>query len=258
MNDKKKDKESLNISLIIDENNITHIDIHPENTEDVGLIIGEVCKKYNLDNKIKEKLGKEINKRIDNIMTKKQNEKKKKTQNTVNRLYYESVEKNKEKEAFLQKIRTEKENEILDSLTFTPSINKNSNLLYEKTHLKIEDKLYNEYIAIKEKQTYTRLITEISQRSKLKSKSLNKYMNDCKYNTIDHYHKSDSIGKISSKILNLKENKKEGSLLIYNKLANNSSDKGKKNKIYKKHENTSQEGGQDTNGKIKSVINFII
>jgi len=226
MNENQNVQECLNISLVIDESNITHIDIDTKKAENVAFIIGKVCKKYNLDDKVKEKLGKEINKRIDNILEKKGNGKKTKTENTINRLYYEAVEKNKEKEAFLDKIRNEQENEVLNSLTFTPCISKNSNLLYVKTHLKIEDKLYNEFKEINERKNYTRLITEISQRSKSrKAKSKHKNTNfnnndDCKFNNtlevFDHHHKSKLVRKNSGTIFNFKENK--GNLPIYKNL----------------------------------------
>lgn len=262
MNENKKVQELLNISLIIDESNITHIDIDAKKPESVNFLLGKVCKKYNLDNNVKEKLGKEINKRIDDLIINKKNENRKKKEQTINRLYYESVEKNKEKEAFLQKIRIEKENEILNSLTFTPFINKNSNLLYEKTHLKIEDKLHNEFKAIKEKQNYARLITEISQRSKSKGKRKNKFVNfnsinnsnnDLKFKTLDEFHnkKSNLILKNSSHVFNLKENNSEGNLLIFRKLENNSKEK---NKNENKNKNE-REGYNETNEKIKSVFN---
>jgi len=215
----------LNISLVIDENNITHIDIDSNKTNNVNILIGKVCKKYNLDNKIKDKLGKEINKRIDEIIKNKTLEKRKNNENTINRLYYESVEKNKKKAAFLEGMRKEKENEILNTLTFTPNINKNSNLLYEKRHLKIEDKLYNEFKVLKEKNNFTRLITEISQRSKSNNKNKNnsKY-NEQKNNSMQAFKKN-NFTKNSINNTNLKENKSEGNLLIFKKLQSNSKEK---------------------------------
>lgn len=156
-------EDVLNISLIIDENNTTHVKINPKEEQNLDLICGNVCKKYNLNEKLSEKLGKEINKRINHLMKDKISDK------TVNRLYYESIEHNKEKEAFLDEIRREKENEILNKFNFSPNVNKISNFLYDRKHLKIEDKLYNEFKIIKEKHNYERLITEISERSKIES-----------------------------------------------------------------------------------------
>jgi hypothetical protein len=215
MNDSQKNKELLNISLVIDDNNITHIDIDAKKTENVNFLIGKVCKKYNLDDKVNEKLGKEINMRIDCMIENNKKEKKIKTENSFNRLYYESIVKNKEKEAFLEKIRIEKENKISNNFRFSPNLNKNTNLLYEKTYLKIEDKLYNEFKLIKEKQNYTRLITEISQRSNSNNKNKSK-KTDSKYNTDNDFHKCKKlIRKNSRNFFNLKENKSQRNLVLY-------------------------------------------
>jgi len=222
MNDKSKNNDLLGISLIIDENNVTHIDIDSKKVDNLNSLVGKVCKKYNLDNKTKEKLGKEINKRIDDLIKNKKYEINKKNENTINRLYYESIEKIKEKNAFLEAVRKEKEEEVLNTYPFSPIINKNSNLLYEKTYLRIEDKLYYEFKILKEKQNFTRLITEISSRSKSRNK--NNLKNLEQKNKSMSGLKRINITK-NSNFMNNKENISERNFLILNKLSTHSKEK---------------------------------
>jgi hypothetical protein len=114
-------------------------------------------------------------------------------------------------------MKKEKENEILNNLTFTPNINKNSNLLYEKTHLKIEDKLYNEFKLIKEKQNYKRLLTEISHRSNMNNNDRNNCkFTDNKNNTIQASKKI-NYTKTSTNSTKLNQNKSERNQIFYKK-----------------------------------------
>jgi len=165
MNQRTQKNEVYNISLTIDDKNKTFININSKNTQNLNLICGKVCEKYNLDNNIKNKLGKEINRRIDEIIQSNNHVKNSNLNNVIERLYYDSIEKNKEKINYLETLKIERENKILEKYTFTPNINNKSNLLYKKNYIKIEDKLYNEFKINKEKQNYERLITEVSKRN---------------------------------------------------------------------------------------------
>jgi hypothetical protein len=159
-------EETVNISLIIDDDNVTHLDININNLKELDKKCSEVIHKYQLDPLLKNKLKKKIQRDILQIKEqrfKTQMENKNRIDDNVNRLYYESIEKEKEKEKYIQKINEEKEKLNFEAFTFTPYISKKSNELYKRNHAKIEDKLYYDHFKTKEKLNYQRLIDKVKQ-----------------------------------------------------------------------------------------------
>jgi hypothetical protein len=151
---KNYDENILNISLIISDDQITHVEIDPNKSQDIEMICEDVCKKYKLESKIKKKLTKEINRRLNEFLSNKESKDKKKhksnknlvNQNLVERLYYESIEKNRKRTEFMNQIKSDYEIEEMSKFTFSPSINKRSNLLFKKNYSRVEDRLhYNQH-----------------------------------------------------------------------------------------------------------------
>ena len=236
----------LNISLTIDDNNTTHITIDLNKTEDLKALCGEVCKKYNLENKLKIKLEKKIKKIIFQdfpCQIKKFNK-------ITQRLYYESIEREKIKLDFLQNLKEEKENEILNTLTFTPDINKNSNLMYKKNYTKIEDKLYNEHKKISEKKNLQKLIFDLnSNEEKNLFEKKKKILREIKKQKIKNLYLNTESEK-DDKIINnqkIKNNFIDSNLKIYNTIQEKIS-----NIEYENKNNTENwRNTRDSVGKIK-------
>ena len=155
-------EEEVNISVVIDDNNITHIEVNINDSNDLEKKCEFMCKKYYLPVDTKYRLCNEIKNQVNSLIIK---HNKNITSNcnlkrgNVQRLYYESIEKNKEKKQFIEKMQDEKIKISLRDYTFTPTINKRSNELYKRYHIKIEDKLYYDHINNIEKKKYKRLMT---------------------------------------------------------------------------------------------------
>ena len=135
---------TIEISLIIDENRSTVIQLDYKKFSDDSIekICAAVCRKYNLPEKIKNKLINQIKKEVLGI---KLPNKKEIESGMVKRLYYESVHKSKERRAILEKDKKEKEEKYFCEFDFTPKISKSSNKLHERKYLKIEDRLYYDH-----------------------------------------------------------------------------------------------------------------
>ena len=166
----------IEISLIIDDNNSTLIEIDLEKATDfnLGNICATICKKYELSKKIHNKLMNQIKKEINDIKSK---NKKEAEVGMVKRLYYESISKSKEKQAIIEKAKKQKEEQLACEFKFTPKINKSSNKIYERDYLKIEDKLYYDYKKSQHKKGFHKFIEKlqsVANNSEPNEKSIGK------------------------------------------------------------------------------------
>jgi hypothetical protein len=158
-------EETLNISLVIDDNHTTHLDININNLAELDTKCTQIVSKYYLDPVLKNRLKRQIYKTI--IELKEHREKALENNNiieqNVQRLYYEQIEKTKAKDKYIKKINEENVKKIISGFTFTPEISKKSNELYKRDFAKIEDKLYYEYVKRKEQIGYQRLLNKLKQ-----------------------------------------------------------------------------------------------
>lgn len=160
--------EKLHLSLILDDENKLSLDISlSDNIEDLCL---EICKKNNLDLNIAKKLKKSIEEQISNLKSEKQNYFKIKEEQIINRLYTEAMKRKILKDKYFEKVKNELKEKEINNFSFTPKISQNSNYLYNRSHLKIEDKLFYEEMQKKEKRNFIRILKDVDNRESLESK----------------------------------------------------------------------------------------
>lgn len=169
-----EDSEKLHLSLIIDDENKISLDIlTSDNIDDVCL---EICKRNKLDMNIAKKLKKKIEEQIHFLKSNRQNHSKIKEEQIVNRLYTEAMKRKMMKDKYFEKIKNEITEKELGSYSFTPKINENSNILYNRSHLKIEDKLFYEEIQKKEKRNFIRIIKDVKNKENFENKVMGIYI----------------------------------------------------------------------------------
>ena len=145
----------IEISLVIDDNTTLTFKFNSSQTDNDTLLklSNDVAQTYNLPDKAKTKLYQcllnEVNKVINNqtISTKNNSsELKQINEHVVNRLYYQSTKKQKERDEYHKQIRNMKEEEEMVQCSFTPNINKKSYLIASNRNKKesIGDKLYSQ------------------------------------------------------------------------------------------------------------------
>ena len=148
----------IEISLVIDDNTTLTFKFNSSQTDNDTLLklSNDVAQKYNLPDKAKTKLYQcllnEVNKIINNQTISTTNPKsnsselKQINEHVVNRLYYQSTKKQKERDEYHKQIRNMKEEEEMVQCSFTPNINKKSYLMASNRNKKesIGDKLYSQ------------------------------------------------------------------------------------------------------------------
>ena len=172
-----KDNKKIQIAIVIDENNTTNIEIHPN--EDIDNIVNNLGEKYNLKENIKIKLKEFINIYIESTVKNVEKEVMRKSRmmnDSVQRLYYKAKEKSKKKQDFIKNIKTEELNNNLNECSFKPKINF-INKFNENKVIKIEEKLHTAGQTYKERNQLKRMINDIKSRNQeenlTKSKSSN-------------------------------------------------------------------------------------
>ena len=169
----------IEISLVIDDNTTLTFKFNSSQTDNDTLLklSNDVAQTYNLPDKAKTKLYQcllnEVNKVINNqtISTKNNSsELKQINEHVVNRLYYQSTKKQKERDEYHKQIRNMKEEEEMVQCSFTPNINKKSYLIASNRNKKesIGDKLYSQRK------------NKMNQRNTMDM--IQKYVNDNNYN----------------------------------------------------------------------------
>lgn len=167
-------EDKVELSLIIDDDNTTIVEIDFKNTsdEEIMKICSSICMKYELPTAIRKRLYNHIQKEIGSM--KKEREKAElietKKQEMINRLYYGSLEHNNKKKSHLEQLKKEKMEEMLKKYSFTPKINRNSDFFTNRNYFRIEERLYYEHKQLQEKKIYERFITEIENREKSQGK----------------------------------------------------------------------------------------
>jgi hypothetical protein len=170
----------IEISLVIDDNTTLTFKFNSSQTDNDTLLklSNDVAQTYNLPDKAKIKLYQcllnEVNKVINNqtISTKNNSsELKQINEHVVNRLYYQSTKKQKERDEYHKQIRNMKEEEEMVQCSFTPNINKKSYLIASNRNKKesIGDKLYSQRK------------NKMNQRNTMDM--IQKYVNDNNYNS---------------------------------------------------------------------------
>jgi hypothetical protein len=160
--------EKIHISLIIDDDNMTYLDIGLN--EDINELCNRLCDRYDLETKLVTKLKANIEKHVSDVKIKQgYNEKTKSDQridSLVKRLYNDSVKTQIEKRKLEERIKQANEEKKYEGMTFSPKISHNSNYIYNRNYMKIEDKLYYDSINNKEKTQMKRLVDKIAEREK--------------------------------------------------------------------------------------------
>jgi len=170
--------EKLHLSLILDDENKLSLDIDPsENIENICL---EICKKNKLDLSIAKKLMKKIEEQISILKYEKENYIKIREEQIVSRLYTEAMKHKFMRDQYIEKMKNEMKEKELNKCSFTPKISQKSNLMYNRSHLKIEDKLFYEEMEKKEKKNFERIIKDINEKEQKESKAIgNQNRSDC-------------------------------------------------------------------------------
>lgn len=171
-NDLNPGDDILHLSLVIDNDKRTHIEFHLDDNLDV--IVGEVGKKYNLDERLNKKLLKMIKSFVEKTKEKKREKLKKeeKIHQTIDRLYYKEKENLKIKDSLKKRILEEENKLFLDSCSFSPKVNFYPKTLFERKYERIEDKLTRDRDRSKEKIFIQRLKNHLDQRTDKKKKKL--------------------------------------------------------------------------------------
>lgn len=171
--------EKLHLSLILDDENKLSLDIDP--SENIENICVEICKKNKLDINIAKKLMKKIEEQISILKYEKENYIKIREEQIVSRLYTEAMKHKFMRDKHIEKMKNDMKEKELNKCSFTPKISQKSNLMYNRSHLKIEDKLFYEEMEKKEKRNFERIIKEINEKDHKESKaSGNPNKSDCK------------------------------------------------------------------------------
>lgn len=176
----KLDKDKIELSLIIDDDTRTSIQLDLRNTTDEKIlqICSSICVQYDLPSKIKKRLFNQITREFSEIKKEKQKDdiKERKCLETVKRLYYDSINHNNKKECEIETLRKENQEILMKKYPFTPRINSKSNMMLDRQYFRIEDRLFYEDKNVKEKKNYQRLMHKINERNtESKSKSPGKY-----------------------------------------------------------------------------------
>jgi hypothetical protein len=173
------DAETVNVSIVIDDSNITHIEININDMNNLGKECNKICKKYYLNEKTKENLIEYINKEMNVIIEKYSLSKKKKSKSeilsdNIQRLYYSSIDKINERVKYMEKMKEEIISKEIKEYTFRPF----SGRLRKKTDnkVRVEDRLYSDYINRRNKKLMDKLFIDLKKydiiNKKKKSKSI--------------------------------------------------------------------------------------
>ena len=163
--------DKLHLSLILDDENKLSLDFSP--TENIENFCYDICKKNHLGLLLAKKLKKKIDEQIFLFNKEKKNYiSKNKEEKIVDRLYTQAVQNKKVKDEYFEKIKNDMKQTELNNYTFTPKISDKSNILYNRSHLKIEDKLFYEDRKKKEANNFYRLIKNINNRESYENKNI--------------------------------------------------------------------------------------
>ena len=167
-NNNSSESDNLQISIVIDENNktIINLDIY----DDINKICDDISYKYLLSDGANQKLNKLIN----SILTKRKEENKKeilikRIEKSLNRLYYTATEKKIDKENKLKQEKKQKFKELIEKFSFSPKVNFFPKLLDERKFVKIEEKLLNDGKNLEEKNMLRRIKYNIQLMQKHRS-----------------------------------------------------------------------------------------
>ena len=161
--------EKILISLILSENN--SIDIKFGIDENVDKICNDLSEKYNLTDGVKIKLKLNIENHISEEILRRKRDAKTKNQlnkNTIDRLYYKSIENQKNKIQCTSNLKEKIIMKGLEEHCFSPKIT-----FYPKTFgserkfLKIEDKLIKQGQISKEKKLMKKITDDINFRENI-------------------------------------------------------------------------------------------
>jgi hypothetical protein len=166
----------------LDDENKLSLDISP--TDNIEKICVEICKKNNLDLNIAKRLKKRIEEQISILKSGKQNYSKIKEEQIVKRLYTEAMKRKMLKDKYNEKVKNELKDKELNNYSFTPKISQNSNILYNRSHLKIEDKLFYEEMQKKEKRNFIRILNDVNNKESLENKTIGASQNKSKCNIL--------------------------------------------------------------------------
>ena len=147
----------VEISIVIDDNNTLtfKVNINKSDMEYIMNLCNELVNKYKLSEEVKKKLfillSDEINK-IKDIRKEKKLKNKNNNNNTnskseiFNKLYYEDLNKKKERELFQEQLKQKKIEEEMKNYSFTPQINNYYKLknYYNNNQQNIGEKLYSQ------------------------------------------------------------------------------------------------------------------
>jgi hypothetical protein len=143
--------------------------------EDIEKICNEICNEYNLNNLVAQRLREKIEEHII-LITSEDSQKKIREKEIVNRLYTEPMQRKTLKENYFEKIKKEIDEKEINNYPFTPKINEKSNNLFNRNHMRIEDRLYYEDIKKKEKRNMQRIIKDANskEQSEIRDRSFSR------------------------------------------------------------------------------------
>jgi hypothetical protein len=176
----------LHISLIIDEFNKTRLDIHPN--DPIEELVKVVSIKYQLSEKVNQHLVKFVKNFVSEAKLKQKEETKarlkERIEKNIDKLYYKESENKKLKEQLKQKIKEQDQKQFIDSCTFSPQVNFFPKTIFERKHLKIEEKLMKDGENLKERLMLKKIRANLINSSKNNTSPKKKYCEISKVNIL--------------------------------------------------------------------------
>lgn len=176
------ESEKLHITIIIDDENKVSLDFYP--TDNIEAMCNDICKVNKIDSRIAKKLKAKVEDQMNMIQRQKSPYTKIKEEDIVNRLYTEAVKRKIIKDKYFEKIKNDILEKEMGHFSFTPKISENTNFLYNRSHLRIEDRLFYDEMKLKEKRNYQRIINDINKKelyeNRITGEKINHHSNNMK------------------------------------------------------------------------------
>ena len=165
--------KKLHLTLVIDEENTEKIDINQN--EDINHICKSICVKYNITEKIKQKLLDKITQHIstiENELNKNKTVQKPKKELLVNRLYTKGMQNMKKKEIRREELKKAESDKLLKLTPFSPKICAKSQeyCIHRKSFSKFEDKLYYDDVNSRQQKQLKNLMKNLKNNSERECK----------------------------------------------------------------------------------------
>jgi len=204
--------ENIHLSLVLDDDNTVSLDLNLK--DNLTEVCRNLCKKYNLDRKLADKLKHRIEKHMKEMTKKNKHIDADKESVIVNRLHYEGLENKKKKEKLMEQLKKEETENEIKKYTFTPVISMKSNRNYVKPYLHFEDKLYYDDMISKNKTQMRRIVKGIEDKVECKQFVYNSNLQKRKSKEKKNLNKNQEKGNKSKNEKDKEMNNKDWSVNI--------------------------------------------